>query len=81
MSTVDHAPVYKGYRIHTSRLLSATYVSMIVRLGGRDPLARGSLTDTVTRVPGEFASEADALDAATRFVDEEESRSKSKQGE
>lgn len=74
MSSVDHAPVYKGYRIHTSRLLSDTYVSMIVRLGGRDPLSRDTLTDTVTRVPGEYASEAEALDAAERYIDVEESR-------
>jgi hypothetical protein len=46
---------------------------MIVRLGGRDPLARDSLTDTVTRVRGEFASEAKALDAAMRYIDAVES--------
>lgn len=73
MSSVDQAPIYKGYRIHTSRLHSDTYVSMIVRLGGRDPLARDSLTDTVTRVRGEFASEAKALDAAMRYIDAVES--------
>ena len=74
MSKEDNAPIYKGYRIHTSRLHSETYVGMIVRLGTRNPLATNSLTDTVTRVPGEYASEAEALDAAERYIDGEESR-------
>jgi len=34
-------------------------------------MTQDSLTPTVTRVPGEYASEAEALRAAKRYVDEE----------
>ncbi len=69
MLKFDNASVYRGYRIHTSRLYSETYVSMIVRLGGRDPLTTNSLTDTVTRIPGEFEDEQAAIQAARAYID------------
>ena len=69
MTKFDNALVYKGYRIHTSQLFSATYVAMIVRLGGRIPLTTNSLTDTVTRVPGEHANEEQAIQAARAYID------------
>jgi hypothetical protein len=73
MSTVQNAPVYKAYRIHTTRLFSRPYVSMIVSLGKRKLLTTNSLTDTVLRVPGEYPSEADALRAAKHYIDAEDS--------
>ena len=72
MSTIKEASVYKAHRIHTTRLFSRPYVSMIVSLGRRTPLTTNSLTDTVTRVPGEYPSEAEAIQAAMRYIDEQE---------
>ncbi len=69
MRKPEDAPVYRGYRIHTSRLYSEVYVCMIVRLGGRDPLTTNSLTDTVTRVPGEYEDEHHAIQAARSYID------------
>ncbi len=69
MSKLDEAPVYRGYRIHTSQLFSETFVSMIVRLGGRSPLTTNSLTDTVTRVPGEYENQEQAIRAARAYID------------
>ena len=72
MSTIQEASVYKAHRIHTTRLFSRPYVSMIVSLGRRTPLTTNSLTDTVTRGPGEYPSEAEAIQAAMRYIDEQE---------
>lgn len=69
MNKLENAPVYKGYRIHTSQLFSQTFVGMIVRLGGRSPLTTNSLTDTVTRIPGEYEDEAKAIQAAQAYID------------
>lgn len=69
MRKPEDAPVYKDHRIHTSQLYSGTYISLIVRLGGRSPLTTNSLTDTVTRVPGEHESEDQAIQAARAYVD------------
>lgn len=74
MRKPEDAPVYRGYRMHTSQLFSETYVSLIVRLGGRDPLTTNSLTDTVTRVPGEHADEAQAIQAARAYIDAAKTR-------
>jgi len=74
MSTIKEASVYKAHRIHTTRLFSRPYVSMIVSLGRRTPLTTNSLTDTVTRVPGEYPSEAEAIQAAMRYIDEQEAQ-------
>ena len=70
MADVNDAPVHKGHRIHTSQLFSELYIAMIVRLGPRQPLTKDSLTDTVTRVPGEYASQAAAREAAVRYIEE-----------
>jgi len=80
MSNVNHAPVYKGHRIHISRLYSGPYISMVVRLGKPKPLTKNFLTDTVTRVPGEYPSEDEAIQAAMRYIDEEDSRRQEKAG-
>jgi hypothetical protein len=69
MMKFDNAPVYRDYRIHISRLFSEAYVTMIVRLGGRDPQTTNSLTDTVTRVPGEYGDEEQAIHAARAYID------------
>jgi hypothetical protein len=72
MSTIKEASVYKAHRIHITRLYSRPYVSMIVSLGKGTPLTTNSLTATVTRVPGEHPSEAEAIQAAMRYIDEQE---------
>jgi hypothetical protein len=70
MRDVNDPSVYKGHRIHTSRLFSGIHISMIVRLGKPKPQTKDSLTDTVTRVPGEYATEDEAREAAVRYIDE-----------
>jgi len=72
MLKLDNAPVYKAHRIHITRLYSRPYVSLIVSIGIRKPMTKDSLTDTVTRVPGEYPSEEDAMQAAMLYIDEQE---------
>ena len=62
-------PIYKEHRIHTSRLQSDRWLSVIVKLGQRKAMAKDSLTPAVTRVPGEYPSESEALQAATQYID------------
>ncbi len=76
---VDDAPVYKAHRIHaTSR--NGLWVSMIVGIGTRKPMTKDSLTDTVTRVPEEYYSREEAMQAAKRYIDDEDSRRQEKAG-
>jgi hypothetical protein len=42
---------------------------MVVSLGQRQPLTSDSLADTVTRVPGEYPSDDEAIQAAKRYID------------
>ena len=72
MSNVNKAPVYKAHRFHATRLYGRPYVSLIVSIGKRQPMTKDSLTDTVTRVPGEYPSEDEAIQAAKRYIDAEE---------
>ena len=74
MRNLESAPVYKAHRIHVTRLYSRPYVSLIVSLGIRQPMTKDSLTATVTRVPGEYPSEAEAIQAAMRYIDEQEAQ-------
>ncbi len=70
---MDQIVVYKTHRIHTSLLTSGQWLSMIVTLGGRKLPTHDALTDTVTRVPGEYPTKEEALQAAQRYIDEKES--------
>lgn len=70
---MKNASVYKAHRFHTSHLMSGLWLSMIVSIGKRKPLTKDSLTDTLTRVPGESPSEEEAVRAAKRYTDEEDS--------
>ena len=74
MSSVQNAPVYKAYRIHTARLTFGTYISMIVGIGKRKLITEDSLTDTVLRVPGEFFSKEEAILAAKLYIDAMDAR-------
>ena len=60
--------LYKEYRIHTAQLRSALWVSTIVRAGERTAMTNDSLTPAVTRVPGEYLAEVEALQAAMQYI-------------
>ncbi len=50
--SVKEGPIYRGYRFHTS-LRFGLWVSLLVSIGKRGLITTDSLTDTVTRMPGE----------------------------
>ena len=77
MGTVNNLPVYKAHRIHIAHLMRGSWISTIVTIGERTPLTKDSLTDTTTLVPGEYPSEAEALQAATHYIDHVEKREES----
>lgn len=64
-------PIYKQHRIHTSRLPSGPWIALIVNLGRKTVPTRDALTDTVTRVPGEYALEDQAIQTARAYIDHE----------
>lgn len=66
--------VYKEHRIHSSRLAGGLWLSLIVKLGTKKVMTKDSLTTAVTRVPGEYASEDEAVRTAKRYIDEEQGR-------
>lgn len=66
---MNEDPIYKQHRIHVERLQSELWLSMLVRLGERKPMTKDSLTPAVTRVPGEYPSRAEALQAAMHYID------------
>jgi hypothetical protein len=68
---VNADSIYKSHRIHTTPLFSGRWISSIVNMGNRKVVTKDSLTAVVTRVPGEHDSEADALQAATQYIDKE----------
>jgi hypothetical protein len=68
---VKEDPIYKQHRIHTTRLPSGLWLGKIVTLGKKQAITKHSLTAAVTRVPGEYQSEAEAIQSAKHFIDEE----------
>jgi hypothetical protein len=71
-SSLKEGPIYKGYRIYTARLLSEHWLSKIVNLGKKKGMTKDSLTAEVTGIPGEYGSEAEAIQAARGYIDEED---------
>ncbi len=71
-TTLMEGLVYKGYRIHSSRLASGLWLSMIVKIGPKKAMTKDSLTPAVTRVPGEYDLEGEAIRSAKGYIDEEE---------
>ncbi len=70
ISPVEESPVYKEHRIHASRLAhSGHWIIAIVKLGQARAITKDSLTEKVTRVPGGYPSEAEALQAAAQYID------------
>jgi hypothetical protein len=55
-------------------LPSGHWLSKIVKLGKKKAMTKDSLTAAVTRVPGEFDSEEEAIQAAKQWIDDEEGR-------
>jgi hypothetical protein len=53
-------------------LPSGNWLSKIVKLGKKRVMTKDSLTAAVTRVPGEYESEAEAIQAAKRCIDDQE---------
>ena len=64
-------PIYKQHRIHTTRLPSGLWLGKIVKLGKKQAITQHSLTAAVTRIPGEYQSEDEAIQSAKHFIDEE----------
>ena len=65
------APTYEQHRIHTRQLFSGPRLSTIVNMGRKTVLTKDVLTDTVTRVSGEYTSEEEAIQAARTYIDRE----------
>jgi hypothetical protein len=68
---VSESPIYKQHRIHTTRLPSGPWIGLIVNLGRRTVATKDALTNTVTRVPGEYRLEDEAIQAARAYIDHE----------
>ena len=63
-------PVYKQHRIHPQELGSGLWLTCIVNVGKPEIATADSLTDVVSRVPGEYPSEREAIQAAERYIDQ-----------
>jgi hypothetical protein len=68
---VREPPIYKEHRIHTTRLFSGPWICTIVNVGRKTVPTKDALTETVTRVPGEYAVEDEAIQAARMYIDYE----------
>jgi hypothetical protein len=64
-------PVYKQHRIHTEKLTSGLWLVSIVNFGKRKMPTGDSLTDAVTRIPSEYDSEEQAIQAAKEYIDQQ----------
>ena len=69
MYAVKEDPIYHEHRIHTTPLLSGRWISAIVNIGKKKVMTKDSLTEAVTRVPGEYESEEQAAQAAKEYID------------
>jgi hypothetical protein len=63
---------YKKHRIHTKQLPSGLWITSIVNFGKRKMVNTDSLTAAVSRIPGGYNSEQEAIQAAKRYIDQEE---------
>jgi hypothetical protein len=66
---LNQNPVYKQHRIHPQGLLSGVWRVSIVNFGNRKMTTGDSLTDAVTRIPREYGSEEQAIQAAKEYID------------
>ncbi len=70
MIDLKETTIYKDHRIHTTQLPSGLWLTSIVNVGKRKITTADSLTDAVSRVPGEYRSEREAIQAAERYIDQ-----------
>ncbi len=61
--------VYQNHRIHTMRLPSGVWLVSLVKLGAPGASTRPYTGPPVVRVPGEYASEMEAVLVAKRYID------------
>ncbi len=72
---MNQSPVYKHYRIHAQRTpIRGLWIACIVSCGKQKQTTTDSLTATVTRIPKEYESKAEAVQAAKGYIDQQESR-------
>lgn len=69
---MEESTVYKGHRIHTKQLPSGLWLTSIVNIGKRKMTTMDSLTAAVSRVPGEYDSQREAIQAAKQYLDQKE---------
>jgi hypothetical protein len=69
---LKQSPVYKEHRIHIKPLPSGLWIASIVNFGKRKLANTDSLTAAVNRVPGEYDSDQEAIEAAKRYIDQRE---------
>ena len=62
-------PLYKEHRIHTTELRSGIWRAAVVNVGKRRMTSGDSLTDVVTRIPGEHDTQAQAIQIAKEHID------------
>ncbi len=68
---MNESLVYKEHRIHTRQSMSGLWIVCTVSLKKEKVETRHSLTDSVTRVPGEYNLEEKAIQAAKEYIDQE----------
>ena len=68
---MSEAHIYKAHRIHARQLARGPWVSLIVNVGRKTIATKDALTESVTRVPGEYECEDSAIQAARAYIDEE----------
>ncbi len=71
---MSESPVYKQYRIYASELSTGLWLASIVNTGEQKVTTKDSLTLAVTRIPGEYGSEQEALQAAKEYIDQQTER-------
>ena len=71
MTNLKESTVFKEHRIHTKQLPSGLWVTSTVNFGKRKVINSDSLTAAVSRIPGEYNSEQEAIQAAKRYINQE----------
>jgi hypothetical protein len=69
---LKESTIYKEHRIHTKPLSSGLWIASIVNFGKRKLVNTDSLTAAVSRIPAEYDSEREAIEAAKRYIDQRE---------
>ena len=72
MIKLTEGTIFKEHRIHTTHLSSGLWLTSIVNFGKRKMITTDSLTVAVSRIPGVYPSEQEAIQAAKRYIDQVE---------